>query len=152
LSSTDYWALVCGKDVGGSRAAWLDILDGNQWSHPNLDTLDALEALDARGERLALLSNMPAAMVSQLGGAPWSRFFSHRFFSSSLGLVKPSAAVFEHVLAELGVEPGRVVFVDDNEANITTARSLGIDARLFDPGTDLARALVDAPLRAAEPA
>ena len=152
LSSTAYWSRVCGEDVGEPRAAWLDTLDGNQWSHPNLDTLDLLEDLDARGERLALLSNMPAAMVAQLGGAPWSRFFSHHFFSSSLGLVKPADEIFEHVLGELGVAPGLVTFVDDAPGNFETARALGIDARLFDPATDLARALRDAPLGAAESA
>ena len=150
LSSEAYWSLVCGEEVGPPRAAWLDVLDGNQWSHPNLDTLDVLEDLDARGERLALLSNMPAAMVSHLRCAPWIKFFSHRFFSSSLGLVKPSAAIFEHVLGELGVAPGSVTFIDDAATNIEAARALGIDARLFEPETDLARAFTDLPLTTAE--
>lgn len=155
LSSDGYWSLVCGVRVDPVRSAWLDILDGNQWSHPNLDTLDVLEDLEARGERLALLSNMPAAMVAQLAHAPWTRFFRHRFFSSSLGLVKPSAAVFEHVLAELEVGPERVIFVDDTPANIVSARSLGIDARLFEPSSDLSRTLATVPvtdLAAAGPA
>lgn len=141
LTSDEYWSLVCGTRVSPARSAWLDVLDGNQWSHPNLDTLDVLEDLDARGERLALLSNMPAPMVSHLGHAPWTRLFAYRFFSSSLRLVKPSPAVFDHVLTELSVEPGLVTFIDDAPANIAAARSLGIDARLFDPSTDLSRML-----------
>ncbi|WP_104118039.1 HAD family phosphatase [Arthrobacter sp. B1805] len=145
LTSDEYWSLVCGERTGPARAAWLDVLDGNQWSHPNLDTLDVLEDLDAQGEHLALLSNMPAAMVSQLGDAAWARLFEHRFFSSSLGLVKPSAAIFEHVLTALSVEPGLVTFVDDAPANIATARSLGIDARLFDASLDLSRMLAREP-------
>lgn len=152
LSSAEYWSLVCGERAGDSRAAWLDVLDGNQWSHPNLDTLDVLEDLAARGERLALLSNMPAAMVAQLTHAPWTRFFQYRFFSSSIGLVKPSAAIFEHVLAELAAAPERVTFVDDAAANIATARSLGIDARLFDPSSDLSRMLATPPIRDLAPA
>lgn len=143
LSSQDYWSQVCGVRVGEVRSAWLDVLDANQWSHPNLETLDVLEDLDARGERLALLSNMPAAMVTQLGDAPWTRVFPHRFFSSTLRLVKPSTEIFEHVLAELGAAADQVVFVDDNEANVAAARTLGIDARRFDPATDLTRLLAD---------
>ncbi|MHA7146122.1 HAD family hydrolase [Arthrobacter sp. TmT3-37] len=141
LTSEDYWSLVTGGRVGSARSAWLDVLDGNQWSHLNLDTLDVLEDLDGRGERLALLSNMPAAMVAQLGDARWTRLFRHRFFSSSLRLVKPSTAVFDHVLTELAVEPGLVTFVDDTPANVAAARALGLDARLFEPASDLARVL-----------
>ncbi|BBE23191.1 hypothetical protein MN0502_20740 [Arthrobacter sp. MN05-02] len=149
LTSEDYWSLVTGSRVGSAGSAWLDVLDGNQWSHLNLDTLDVLEDLDARGERLALLSNMPAAMVAQLGDVPWTRLFRHRFFSSSLRLVKPSTAVFDHVLTELAVEPGLVTFVDDSPANVAAARALGFDARLFEPASDLARVLADpAPVRA----
>ncbi len=141
LTSEEYWSLVCGERVEHVRAAWLDVLDGNQWSHPNLDTLDVLEDLDARGEQLALLSNMPAAMVSHLSHAPWTRLFRHLFFSSSLRLVKPSPAVFEQVLAELAVDAGQVTFVDDAPANIAAARALGIDARLFESSADLSRVL-----------
>lgn len=141
LTSEEYWSLVCGERVERVRSAWLDVLDGNQWSHPNLETLDVLEDLDSRGEQLALLSNMPAAMVSQLSSAPWTRLFRHLFFSSSLRLVKPSPAVFEHVLAELSVDAAEITFVDDAPANIAAARALGIDARLFDASSDLSRML-----------
>ncbi|MHA7180994.1 HAD family hydrolase [Arthrobacter sp. MDB2-24] len=141
LTSDEYWSLVRAEPTGPVRAAWLDILDGNQWSHLNLETLDVLEDLDARGERLALLSNMPAPMVSQFASAPWVPLFRHRFFSSSLRLVKPSTAIFDHVLTELAVEPGLVTFLDDSPVNIAAARSLGIDARLFDPASDLSRLL-----------
>lgn len=142
LPPEEYWSLVCGERVEHVRAAWLDVLDGNQWSHPNLETLDVLEDLEARGGHLALLSNMPAPMVAQLSHAPWTKLFSRLFFSSSLGLVKPSSAIFEHVLAELGVDPAAVTFVDDAPANIAAARALGIDARLFDTSSDLSRVLL----------
>jgi putative hydrolase of the HAD superfamily len=141
LTSEEYWSLVCGRCISTARSAWLDMLDRNQWSHPNLETLDVLEDLDARGERLALLSNMPAAMVSQVLDAPWTSLFQHLFFSSSLRLVKPSAAIFEHVVAELAVAPDRVTFIDDAPVNIEAALGLGFDARLFGPTTDLSRML-----------
>ncbi|MFC3299680.1 HAD family phosphatase [Arthrobacter agilis] len=141
VTADEYWTLVCGESVSRTRAAWLDALDGNQWSHPNLETLDVLEDLEARGEQLALLSNMPAAMVSQHADAPWTRLFRHLFFSSSLRLVKPTPAVFEHVLAELGADPARVIFVDDSPQNIAAAAALGLDARLFSPAADLSAML-----------
>jgi putative hydrolase of the HAD superfamily len=145
LTPEEYWSLVCGRCISASAAAWLDMLDRNQWSHPNLETLDVLEDLDARGERLALLSNMPTAMVSQIVEAPWTSLFQHLFFSSSLGLVKPSDDIFRHVLAELAVAPDMVTFIDDAPVNIAAALDLGFDARLFDPSSDLSRMLSTSP-------
>ncbi|MBG6223553.1 putative hydrolase of the HAD superfamily [Arthrobacter sp. CAN_A2] len=143
LTSDGYWSLVCGDRVGPLRAGWLDILDANQWSHLNLETLDVLEDLDARGERLAVLSNMPAAMAAQFAGAPWTKLFRHTFFSSALQLVKPAPSIFERVLAELAADPGLVTFVDDSPANVATAKDLGIHGLLFDPSSDLSRLLAE---------
>ncbi|MHA7262694.1 HAD family hydrolase [Arthrobacter sp. TMN-37] len=136
-----YWSQVAGYPVSEARASWLDVLDANQWSHYNLETLDVLDELSGSGARLALLSNMPAPMVGHFAGATWTRHFEKLFFSSSLRLAKPDAAIFAQVLTELGAEPGHVLFIDDSPANIEAARSAGIDARLYGPETDLSREL-----------
>lgn len=141
LSPVEYWSNVAGRPVPGPRASWLDTLDAKQWSHYNFDTLDVLDELSGSGVRLALLSNMPAAMVGHFSGAQWTGYFEKLFFSSSLGLIKPGEEIFAHVLDELGAEPGQVVFIDDSLANIETARRLGIDARHHGPLTDLSREL-----------
>ncbi|MHA7281829.1 HAD family hydrolase [Arthrobacter sp. TMS2-4] len=143
LTSDEYWSLVRGSRAGPGRAAWLDALDAHQWSHLNLETLDVLEDLEARGEHLAVLSNMPAAMAAQVADAPWTRLVRRTFFSSSLRLVKPSQAIFERVLAELGAAPWQVTFVDDSPANVAAAGSLGFHALLFDPSSDLSRLLAE---------
>ncbi|MHA7238385.1 HAD family hydrolase [Arthrobacter sp. TMS1-12-1] len=143
LTPDEYWSLVGGRRVGPVRAAWYDVLDANQWSHLNLETLDVLEDLEARGERLALLSNMPAPMVAHFAGAPWTRLFEHSFFSSSLRLVKPSPAIFDRVLADLRADPGLVTFIDDSPANIAAAMDRGIHGLLFDASSDLTRLLAE---------
>jgi putative hydrolase of the HAD superfamily len=126
LSSCEYWSLALQRRVSIGLANQLDALDANQWSHINLDTLDVLEALNASGAQLALLSNMPAGMAEQFSSAPWTKYFAQLFFSSRIGMVKPDPRVFHHVLAVIGAQPDQVIFVDDKEANIASARSLGI--------------------------
>ncbi|WP_434993883.1 HAD family hydrolase [Arthrobacter sp. Ld5] len=143
LTSDEYWSLVRGSRAGPPRAAWLDALDASQWSHLNPETLDVLEDLEARGEHLAVLSNMPAAMAAQFADASWTRLFRHLFFSSSLRLVKPSPAIFERVLAELRTAPWQVTFVDDSPANVAAARAVGLHGLLFDPSEDLWRLLAE---------
>lgn len=59
-----------------------------------------------------------------LGGA-----FDHTFLSYRMGLVKPDQAVFDHVIGELGVPAGEVVFLDDNALNVDRAASLGFDSQ-----------------------
>lgn len=139
LSSEEYWSRVLGREAGLGLAGSLDALDANAWSHYNLDTLDVVEGLSARGEQLALLSNMPSAMADEFSGAAWSRYFRHLFFSSRLGLIKPDPRVFDHVLAALGVPAEQVTFVDDKQENVDAAAALGMRAILHTPGIDLQR-------------
>lgn len=54
--------------------------------------------------------------------------FAHQFVSHRIGEVKPDAVAFERVAELLPVAPDRVLFVDDNLANVETARSLGFQA------------------------
>jgi len=54
--------------------------------------------------------------------------FAYQFVSHRLGEVKPDVAAFEKVAELLPVAPDRVLFVDDNLANVESARSLGFQA------------------------
>lgn len=54
--------------------------------------------------------------------------FDVTFLSHALDLVKPDRELFEHVVSALDVEAESVVFVDDNEVNVASARSVGMTA------------------------
>jgi putative hydrolase of the HAD superfamily len=78
---------------------------------------------------VACLSNSNAlhwpAKVDVLGiGAMFDRCFA----SHQLGAIKPDHDAFERVAAELAVPPGRLLFLDDNEVNVSAARSVGFAA------------------------
>ena len=46
--------------------------------------------------------------------------------SSEIGIRKPDPRIYEHALATLGgIDPARAIFVDDLEANVFAAESLG---------------------------
>lgn len=52
--------------------------------------------------------------------------FRDVFLSSSMGMRKPEPESFDHVVAEIGVPAGRILFFDDSEANIEGARARGL--------------------------
>lgn len=82
--------------------------------------------------RTALLSNAwsnaRADLVERYG---LDRVFDVLVFSAEIGMAKPDAKIYQHVLQLLQVRPEEAVFVDDMPANVTAARALGMQAIHF---------------------
>ena len=67
--------------------------------------------------------------------------FRKMFLSSTIGLRKPDAAAYDHVVKEIGVPAGRIVFFDDSADNIEGARARGLLAVHVTSTRDVADAL-----------
>lgn len=60
------------------------------------------------------------------------------FFSGIIGLSKPDDSYFHHIQRQLyDVDPGQLLLIDDAEANVLAARSLGWNAILYKSPSDL---------------
>lgn len=57
--------------------------------------------------------------------------FDEIIISAEIGLVKPDAGIYQRMVAELDVQPGEAVFVDDFVENVAGARSQGLQAVHF---------------------
>jgi putative hydrolase of the HAD superfamily len=68
--------------------------------------------------------------------------FREVFVSSSIGLRKPDAAAYDHVVKAIGVPAHRIVFFDDLAENIEGARARGLTAVHVTSPDDVAAALV----------
>ncbi|GLW05311.1 hypothetical protein Misp01_04410 [Microtetraspora sp. NBRC 13810] len=84
---------------------------------------DMLRAMRAEGVRTCLLSNSWGNEYPREG---WDETFDAIVISGEIGMRKPEPRIFEHALGVLGVEGRQCVFVDDIEANIVAAGTLGI--------------------------
>ena len=84
----------------------------------------------ADGRNLALLSNTNAVHWEQISESTnaFDRF-TQLFLSFKNGYYKPDIRTFEYVVAELRCAPADILFLDDTEANVVSARRAGIDAR-----------------------
>jgi glucose-1-phosphatase len=67
--------------------------------------------------------------------------FRDIFLSSTIGLRKPDAAAYDHVVKAIGVPASRIVFFDDLAANIEGARARGLVAVHVTSPDDVAKAL-----------
>ncbi len=83
----------------------------------------------ANAHTLASLSNISEMhwerICNEMDLAP---YFSSNFPSFKTGYVKPDREAFINAIDALECRPERVLFMDDNTANVETARSLGITA------------------------
>jgi putative hydrolase of the HAD superfamily len=67
--------------------------------------------------------------------------FRKIFLSSTIGLRKPDAEAYDHVVQAIGVPAERIVFFDDLDENIRGARERGLKAVRVTSSGDVARAL-----------
>jgi putative hydrolase of the HAD superfamily len=69
------------------------------------------------------------------------RHFRKIFLSSGIGLRKPDAEAYDHVVKAIGVPASRIVFFDDLAENIMGARAQGLIAVQVTSPDDVAHAL-----------
>ena len=77
-------------------------------------------------------------------GWPLVRLFSTRFLSFEIGLLKPDRQAFDYVASQVGPPPDRVLFLDDNAANVDGALAAGFSARQVSGISSARQALVAA--------
>ena len=125
-----------GADWDDGRVCELWLADFRSWLSVNPGTVDVLAGLRAGGTRLALLSNAAPDYGSYFRHGILGEYFDSVYVSGELKLLKPSAEIYAHVLADLGIPASDAVFIDNREDNVRGARELDITGHLFtDAGT-----------------
>jgi putative hydrolase of the HAD superfamily len=133
-SIAEYWARVA--DDLGLALDPIDVhelwaIDHRSWLSVDPGTLAVLHALRDGGTRLALLSNAGADFVGWLRHGSFAPLFDRVFVSGELDLVKPSAAIYEHVIDELGIAASDLVFIDNKAINVDGAIAVGGVGHVF---------------------
>lgn len=92
--------------------------------------------------QVLLLSNtnaihVPAfeAIAARENGIPDLKALFHgAYYSCGIGLRKPDAAAFRHVLEKHGADPARTLFIDDSIQHVEGARKAGLHAEHLELG------------------
>ncbi|TVR40186.1 MAG: HAD family phosphatase [Cryomorphaceae bacterium] len=110
------------------------------------DRIVLLKMLKNKGYRLFLLSNTNSIHIKAFqrylqdsyGPSALERIFEKVYFSSRIGMRKPSQKVFDFVLRENNLQPEETFFIDDSEQHIEGAKKTGIHTHwLREPETVL---------------
>jgi putative hydrolase of the HAD superfamily len=109
---------------------------------PIPETLEILEELSARRVPLYCLSNMPATTADHLRGKySFWKAFRGVVVSGEINLLKPDAAIFDHIAQRFDLAPQDTVFIDDVPVNVESAERLGFNTILFENSSQCRQAL-----------
>jgi 2-haloacid dehalogenase len=100
-----------------------------------------VEELDTRGVPLFAITNFSGEFFAPFRAREAALFdrFRDIVVSGDERVVKPDPAIFHLALRRFALTAEQAFFVDDNEANVSAARALGIRSHLF-AGADALRA------------
>ena len=118
---------------------------------PNQAMIDYMRELRGRGYRLAILTNNVREWEPLWRPKlPVDEIFELVVDSGFVGMRKPDREIYELTLERLGLPAESCLFVDDTEANVETARAVGLVAVHFHT-SEQAIAEIEAALDGAAP-
>jgi len=102
------------------------------------ETLEIMRRLRSAGIPVYALSNWATeTFPSTRSRFPFLDEFNGILLSGQAGVGKPDPAIFRMFLERFGLTAGTTLFIDDSPANVAVARSLGIQALLFQGAAQL---------------
>lgn len=141
ISERDYWSMRA-AEVGEAAGVALDVRGYMDVAYdaPG-DQLIRPEAVDvaARARRSGLGVSVLTNDLRAFHGDAWVaridflRDVDHVVDCSHVGFLKPDPRAYRYALDELGdVDPGRILFVDDQPLNVRGAEAMGLSGMWFD--------------------
>lgn len=117
--------------------AWLDEVIATHFQPETYelypDVLPTLQALQAHGIPMGVVSDWDSQLPSILAGLGIDRYFRFVVASGAVGMAKPSAAIYQLALEHGGAQARDVLMVGDSYyGDVCGARGAGLDAFLLD--------------------
>jgi len=106
----------------------------DEWASYRGSTDPAMLALVGDVKRwlpVFVLSNAHDCFPDDMNRLGLSSRFDGMFHSAAMGVAKPDIAIFDRVLADIGISANQAVFVDDRAENVAAAQSAGMRAVQF---------------------
>lgn len=124
--------------LSGLLAAWRcqgtleDALVAWTMIEPDLETTQIVQALRRTGVRCCLATNQEPHRAAHMSeNLRYRDLFDREFYSCRMGIAKPATAYFRAIVDELDLSSANMLFLDDHEANVSSAREAGLNAAQF---------------------
>jgi HAD superfamily hydrolase (TIGR01509 family) len=131
---------------GDFREALVEVLGRWGGTTPADQVLDLWRQFEAEPEVVTLIQQLRTAGIESHLATNQQAFrrsimhderhygdwFDQTFYSCDLGVAKPDPEYFRTILDAIDRPASSVLFIDDNEANIAGAKSIGLHAELYD--------------------
>jgi len=133
----DFWQITHDALIYSTRALGLELtgekrdrlMDAYRTLHAFRDVKPGLEALRAKGLRLAILSNgAPDMLRSAVASAGIGDLLDEIISVDDVKVFKPSPRVYKMALARLGMAASDIGFVSSNSWDVAGAASAGLTA------------------------
>jgi putative hydrolase of the HAD superfamily len=140
LSGEEFWSGIgagAGMTYSAEQLAQMNAGDVRLWGDLNEPMVRWVQRLHDAGVRTGILSNMGDRMAEGLGSRfDWLDRFHHKVWSHALNMRKPDPAIYAHSAAGLGVDPSRILFIDDRPENTAAAVDFGMKAITYKDFSD----------------
>ena len=113
---------------------------------PDTHALGLIRTLRGNGTTVALATNQQRHRADfMLNGLGYADEFDHILCSCFLGYAKPSVAYFTKSVNLLGIPADELLFIDDHESNVESAKVAGLQAHRYhlDEGPEALRNLLE---------
>ncbi len=135
LNGLGFWRKVtsdAGLTLDDKTIEELSLWDARMWTTQNDTMLAWQQMLKRRGILTAILSNMgDTVLANMMNELTWLNRFDVLVWSYQLRMAKPDAAIYHHVLKQLGTRPEETLFIDDRQVNVDAANAVGMKGMLF---------------------
>jgi epoxide hydrolase-like predicted phosphatase len=81
--------------------------------------------------KVGLLTNIPRSLLERIIPEKMNEF-DPLLISSDLKLIKPDRRIFEVAIERSGCLPNEILFIDDGQRNIESAKTLGINGIVYE--------------------
>lgn len=135
LTGEQFWSGIgttAGLSYSADQLIEMNAGDVRLWGDLNEPMVQWVLQLHEAGVRTGILSNMGDRMAEGLAARfDWIGRFHHTVWSHALNTRKPDPAIYAESAAGLGVEPSKILFIDDKLENTTAAISFGMQAIVY---------------------
>lgn len=105
--------------------------------------LDFIKDLKKKFNLVLLSNESKEGMENKIKKFELNKIFFKIYCSAFLGIAKPDKKIFKYVLKDLSLNAGKVIFIDDRQENIYSAKSLNINSILFKNINQLKKKLLE---------